>query len=87
MARVTHSRSRATTIVRIISLSRARRSFHLCPTTILGASGPKMPSDYTLHAVFIRFATLAEAKIDAFLREPLVFLFPTLVGHISFVVL
>lgn len=50
-------------------------------------SGPKMPSDYALHAVFIRFATLAEAKIDAFLREPLVFLFPTLVGHISFMVL
>ncbi|KAH7909870.1 cell morphogenesis N-terminal-domain-containing protein, partial [Hygrophoropsis aurantiaca] len=33
--------------------------------------GPKTPSDYALHAVFIRFATLAEAKIDVFLRESL----------------
>ncbi|KAF8212053.1 cell morphogenesis N-terminal-domain-containing protein [Mycena galopus ATCC 62051] len=31
---------------------------------------PKTPSDYALHAVFIRFATAAEGKIDAFLREP-----------------
>ncbi|KAG0700602.1 cell morphogenesis N-terminal-domain-containing protein [Suillus ampliporus] len=35
------------------------------------SSGLKMPSDYALHAVFIRFATLAEAKMDVFLREPL----------------
>ncbi|KAG2124183.1 cell morphogenesis N-terminal-domain-containing protein [Suillus clintonianus] len=34
-------------------------------------SGLKMPSDYALHAVFIRFATLAEAKMDVFLRETL----------------
>ena len=33
----------------------------------LGSS--KSPADYALHAVFIRFATLAEAKIDAFVRE------------------
>ncbi|EGO03567.1 hypothetical protein SERLA73DRAFT_69422 [Serpula lacrymans var. lacrymans S7.3] len=32
---------------------------------------PKTPSDYALHAVFIRFATLAEAKIESFLRESL----------------
>jgi hypothetical protein len=37
--------------------------------------GPKMPSDYALHAVFIRFATLAEAKVHVFLRETLVFAF------------
>lgn len=37
--------------------------------------GPKMPSDYALHAVFIRFATLAEAKVHVFLRETLVFTF------------
>ncbi|KAJ7905688.1 cell morphogenesis N-terminal-domain-containing protein [Mycena olivaceomarginata] len=30
---------------------------------------PKTPSDYALHAVFIRFATAAEGKIDVFLRE------------------
>ncbi|KAJ7046983.1 cell morphogenesis N-terminal-domain-containing protein [Mycena alexandri] len=30
---------------------------------------PKTPSDYALHAVFIRFATSAESKIDVFLRE------------------
>ncbi|KAJ7632784.1 cell morphogenesis N-terminal-domain-containing protein [Roridomyces roridus] len=30
---------------------------------------PKTPSDYALHAVFIRFATTCEAKIDAFLKE------------------
>ncbi|KAG9311701.1 hypothetical protein JVU11DRAFT_7939 [Chiua virens] len=29
----------------------------------------KSPAEYALHAVFIRFATLAEAKIDAFVRE------------------
>ncbi len=33
---------------------------------------PKTPSDYALHAVFIRFATSAETRMDAFLREPLV---------------
>lgn len=33
---------------------------------------PKTPSDYALHAVFIRFATSAEEKIDFFLRLPLV---------------
>ncbi|KAH7922710.1 hypothetical protein BV22DRAFT_1197227 [Leucogyrophana mollusca] len=33
--------------------------------------GPRTPSDYALHAVFIRFATLAEAKMDVFLRESL----------------
>ena len=32
----------------------------------------KTPSDYALHAVFIRFATSAEEKIDTFLRQPLV---------------
>ncbi|KIY63168.1 hypothetical protein CYLTODRAFT_494122 [Cylindrobasidium torrendii FP15055 ss-10] len=32
---------------------------------------PKTPSDYALHAVFIRFASAAEARMDAFLREPL----------------
>ncbi|KAK7020471.1 cell morphogenesis N-terminal-domain-containing protein [Favolaschia claudopus] len=31
---------------------------------------PKTPSDYALHAVFIRFAAAAEGKIDLFLREP-----------------
>ncbi|KAG1732965.1 cell morphogenesis N-terminal-domain-containing protein [Suillus lakei] len=35
------------------------------------SSGPKTPSDYALHAVFIRFATLAEAKMVVFLRETL----------------
>ncbi|KAJ6497024.1 cell morphogenesis N-terminal-domain-containing protein [Mycena vitilis] len=30
---------------------------------------PKTPSDYALHAVFIRFASSAEGKIDIFLRE------------------
>ncbi|KAF9226296.1 hypothetical protein BS17DRAFT_777012 [Gyrodon lividus] len=29
----------------------------------------KSPADYALHAVLIRFATLAEAKIDVFVRE------------------
>ncbi|TFK41667.1 cell morphogenesis N-terminal-domain-containing protein [Crucibulum laeve] len=32
---------------------------------------PKTPSDYALHAIFIRFATSAEGKIDAFLRQPM----------------
>lgn len=50
-------------------------------------SGSGVPSSYALHAVFIRFATLAEAKMDAFLHEPLVFSFPELVGHISFTLL
>jgi len=33
---------------------------------------PRTPSDYALHAVFMRFATSAEMKIDTFLRQPLV---------------
>jgi hypothetical protein len=33
---------------------------------------PKTPSDYALHAVFMRFASSAEGKIDTFLRQPLV---------------
>lgn len=33
---------------------------------------PKTPSDYALHAVFIRFATSSESKIDMFLRQILV---------------
>ena len=33
---------------------------------------PKTPSDFALHAVFIRFADSAEGKIDYFLRLPLV---------------
>ncbi|KAJ7599265.1 cell morphogenesis N-terminal-domain-containing protein [Mycena floridula] len=32
---------------------------------------PKTPSDYALHAIFIRFATSAEGKIDVFLRHML----------------
>lgn len=32
---------------------------------------PKTPSDFALHAVFIRFATSAEEKIETFLRQPL----------------
>ncbi|THU94717.1 hypothetical protein K435DRAFT_966750 [Dendrothele bispora CBS 962.96] len=32
---------------------------------------PKTPSDFALHAVFMRFASTAEAKIDNFLRQPL----------------
>jgi len=32
----------------------------------------KTPSDYALHAVFIRFASSAEEKIDNFLRQPMV---------------
>ncbi|EIW77202.1 hypothetical protein CONPUDRAFT_129444 [Coniophora puteana RWD-64-598 SS2] len=35
--------------------------------------GPKTPSEYALHAVFIRFAATAEGKVDAFLRESLDF--------------
>ena len=35
----------------------------------MGMTGTRSPSDYALHAVLIRFATLAEAKIDAFLNE------------------
>ncbi|KAG1837014.1 hypothetical protein C8R48DRAFT_782820 [Suillus tomentosus] len=35
------------------------------------SSGPKMSSDYALRAVFIRFTTLAEAKMNVFLRETL----------------
>ncbi|KAF7294754.1 hypothetical protein MIND_01012800 [Mycena indigotica] len=31
---------------------------------------PKTPSDYALHAVFIRFAASCEAKIENFLKEP-----------------
>jgi len=33
---------------------------------------PKTPSDYALHAVFIRFAASAETVIDKFLRHGLV---------------
>jgi hypothetical protein len=33
---------------------------------------PKTPSEYALHAVFMRFASLAEAKINDYLRQPLV---------------
>ncbi|KAJ4488306.1 cell morphogenesis N-terminal-domain-containing protein [Lentinula aciculospora] len=32
---------------------------------------PKTPSDYALHAIFIRFASSAEFKIDTFLRQAL----------------
>ncbi|KAF5336607.1 hypothetical protein D9611_006456 [Ephemerocybe angulata] len=32
---------------------------------------PKTPSDYALHAIFIRFASQAEGKIDAYLQQPL----------------
>lgn len=32
---------------------------------------PRTPSDYALHAIFIRFASSAEMKIDEFLRQPL----------------
>ncbi|PPQ93567.1 hypothetical protein CVT25_005559 [Psilocybe cyanescens] len=32
---------------------------------------PKTPSDFALHAIFIRFVTSAEGKIDSFLRQPL----------------
>jgi hypothetical protein len=33
---------------------------------------PKTPFDFALHAIFIRFVTLAERKIDQFLRYSLV---------------
>lgn len=33
---------------------------------------PRTPSDFALHAVFMRFATSAESKIDVFLRQTLV---------------
>lgn len=33
---------------------------------------PKTPSDFALHAVFIRFAALSEEKIDNFVQHPLV---------------
>lgn len=33
---------------------------------------PRTPAEFALHAVFIRFASAAEGKIDAFLRESLV---------------
>ncbi len=33
---------------------------------------PKTPSDFALHAIFIQFASLAEGKIDVFLRHILV---------------
>ncbi|RXW17641.1 hypothetical protein EST38_g8213 [Candolleomyces aberdarensis] len=32
---------------------------------------PKTPSDYALHAIFIRFASQAEGKIELYLRQPL----------------
>jgi hypothetical protein len=32
---------------------------------------PRTPSDYALHAIFIRFASSAEMKIDIFLKHPL----------------
>ncbi|KZT10303.1 uncharacterized protein LAESUDRAFT_755809 [Laetiporus sulphureus 93-53] len=32
---------------------------------------PRTPSDYALHAIFIRFAASAEMRIDEFLRQPL----------------
>lgn len=36
---------------------------------------PRTPSDYALHAVFMRFANSAEMKIDTFLRQVLVRVF------------
>lgn len=33
---------------------------------------PRTPSDYALHAIFIRFAAIAESHIDEFLRFPVV---------------
>ena len=33
---------------------------------------PRTPSDYALHAIFIRFAASAENHIDEFLRFPAV---------------
>jgi hypothetical protein len=38
---------------------------------VAAAPDPRTPSDYALHAVFMRFATSAEVKIDMFLRQPL----------------
>ncbi|KIJ14496.1 hypothetical protein PAXINDRAFT_176694 [Paxillus involutus ATCC 200175] len=35
----------------------------------MNARPSKSPADYALHAVFIRFAVLAEAKMDAFVHE------------------
>ncbi|TFK22376.1 hypothetical protein FA15DRAFT_622584 [Coprinopsis marcescibilis] len=32
---------------------------------------PKTPSDYALHAVFMRFASIAEEKVNDYLRQPL----------------
>jgi len=44
---------------------------------------PKTPSDFALHAVFMRFASTAESKIDLFLRQPLDSdpLLPDLIGN------
>lgn len=36
---------------------------------------PRTPSDYALHAIFIRFAAIAESHIDEFLRFPVVHIF------------
>ena len=33
---------------------------------------PRTPSDYALHAIFIRFAASAETHMDEFLRFPVV---------------
>lgn len=43
----------------------------------------KTPSDYALHAVFIRFAASAEDKIDKFLRHALVCLLNSHFNHMS----
>ncbi|EJD05494.1 uncharacterized protein FOMMEDRAFT_165904 [Fomitiporia mediterranea MF3/22] len=32
---------------------------------------PRTPSEYALHAIFMQFAAVAEAKIDQFLKQPL----------------
>ncbi|TFK49459.1 hypothetical protein OE88DRAFT_1737075 [Heliocybe sulcata] len=32
---------------------------------------PRTPAEYALHAIFIRFVTSAESKIEAFLKQPL----------------
>lgn len=37
---------------------------------------PRTPSDYALHAVFMRFASTAESKIDSFLKQSLVSRYP-----------
>ncbi|KAF5351214.1 hypothetical protein D9756_008427 [Leucocoprinus leucothites] len=42
---------------------------------------PKTPSEFALHAVFIRFVALAERKIENFLRVPLVCFIP--LPHLS----